>query len=148
MAYIAFTDDIGAAELRNNKPAPADRFANWVPNSLSIGDAAERDSDGQLFMFSYRGDWGVTFELRKIRMAPVAGVSMVDVADRLRRHLLRGGTCAVYTEDAAGHSYPTCGVAPGTTPQLTQTDSRVLEHTLALALINLDANPVQMVCHY
>jgi hypothetical protein len=148
VAYITFTDDIGAATLNNGKPAGANRFSNWVPNSVPVGDAAERDSDGALIMMQIRDDWGATFELRGIRAAVVAGVSMLDVADRLRRHLRRGGQCAVHCEDAADHVYATCGLAPGTTPTLAQTDRRTLEHALSLALINLAGAPTQMICHY
>lgn len=148
MAFIEFTDDIGAATLTNRKPAPANRFANWNPDSIPVGDSANRDSDDALFMFSYHDNWTASFELRGIPMAPVGGVSMVDVADRLRRHLRRGGTCAVSTEDVDGHSYATCGLAPSAMPQLVQSDSRTLEYTLSLSLVNLDVDPVQMVCHY
>lgn len=148
MAYIEFTDDIGAATLTNRKPAPGNRFDNWMPNSMSVGDSAQRDSDGAVFLFSYRVDWGATFELRHIPAAVVAGVSMLDVADRLKRHLLMGGLCAVFTEDAAARSYPTCGLASGTTPQLSQSNARTVEYDLSLALTNLAADPVQMICHY
>lgn len=148
MAYITFTDTFGAARLDNGKPGAASRFANWVPMPNPVGDAVELEGTGATVMFQLRDDFGATFEVRKIPSETVSGVSMADVAGRLRRHLMLGGTCAVYTEDASSSTYATCGLAPGTTPQLTMTDARTIEYTLALALINLAVSPVQMVCHY
>lgn len=145
---ISFTDTIGAATLSNGKTAPADRFSSWLPKSLPMGDAIERDSDGARIMFQTRDDWGVTFELRRIPSQTAGGVSMFEIADRLRRHLLMGGTCTVNTGDAGSRSYATCGLMPGTEPQLTQTDARAIEHTLSLALINLAGSPTQMICRY
>lgn len=145
---ITFTDTIGAATLNNGKPGPAARFSNWVPTSNPVGDSVEIDATGQRVMFQIRDDFGATFELRHIPSETASGVSMADVADRLRRHLLMGGTCAIYTEDAASSTYATCGLAPGSTPQLTMTDARTIEYTLALAVINLAVSPVQMICHY
>lgn len=76
------------------------------------------------------------------------GVSMLEVADRLRRHLLNGGTCSVFASDIPGSSYATCGLKPGTTPQLALTDARMMEHTMSLHLINLAGSPSQMMVRY
>lgn len=145
---ITFTDTVGAATLKNGKPSPADRFANWVPLSRDVGDSAPRMSDGAVSMFVYRTDYGCSFELRSIPVAAVSGVRLVEVADRLIKHLLRGGTCAVNTGDSASSSYATCGLMPGTTPSLVQSDAAHLEYTLSLSLINLAGSPVAMVCRY
>lgn len=142
MASLVFTDDIGSVTLTNGKPAPADRFSNWVPTSASVGDAAEREGDGAIVMLVVREDWGATFELRKIP------VTQVDLADRLSRHLKRGGTCTVNTGDSASRSYATCGLASGAKPSITQADARNQEYTLALALVNLASSPTQMICRY
>jgi hypothetical protein len=148
MASIIFTDAVGTATLTNGKPGRAAQFANWCPTTRPVGDAIERDADGARIMFQVRDDFGATFELRRIPSATIGGVSMADVADRLRAHLLRGGTCAVQTEDDASHTYATCGLAPSAEPQLTMSDARTIEFTLSLALIDLSVTPTQMVCHY
>lgn len=147
-AQISFTDAIGAAVLHNRRPAPAGRFANWTPSSAPVGPTATRQSDGALHVFRFRDDFGASFELRGIPIERVAGVSMVDVADRLIYHLRNGGTCQVETGDVLGSTYATCGLAPGSSPSLALADPRVLEYTLALSLINRAAVPVRMVCYY
>lgn len=74
--------------------------------------------------------------------------SAVEIADRLRYHLLNGGTCAVQPGDVAGSQYATCGLKPGTVPQLQLSDRRAMEFTLSLQLINLAGSPVRMMAHY
>lgn len=145
---ITFVDSIGAATLKNGKTSPADRFANWTPITTPIGDTAFRLSDQALTRFRTSTSYSASFELRYIPIAAVAGVRLVEVADRLRAHLLNGGTCAVNTGDAESSSYATCGLMPGSAPMLAQASAGPLEYTLSLALINLAASPVQMVCRY
>jgi hypothetical protein len=145
---ITFTDAIGAATLKNAKPVPGDRFANWVTMSKPIGDSANRQSDLALSMFRLTDSYGATFELTQIPVAAASGVRLVDVADRLIYWLLSGGSCAVNTGDVDGNAYASCGLMPGTTPALTMSDKRNLEYTLSLALVNLAGSPVRMVCHY
>lgn len=134
--------------LTNGKPAPGNRFANWVTQTKPIGDSAHRQSDGALSTFVYRTDYGASFDLPGIPVAAVAGERMTDYADRLIAWLLQGGAVWVETGDAAANIYGTCGLMPGTTPSLTLTDRVNLEYTLRLSLINLAASPVRMVCHY
>jgi len=145
---ISFADAFGAAVLTNGKPAPADRFGNWVPVSKPIGESASRQSDGAITMFVFRTDFGATFELAQIPVASIASIRLVDVAARLVAWLLQGGTCSVTTGDVEGHVYATCGLMPGSSPSLTMTDRRNLEYTLSLALINLAGSPAPMVCHW
>lgn len=76
------------------------------------------------------------------------GVSMSEIADRLRFHLMNGGTCTVYTNDLDASSYATCGLKPGTVPQLALTDRRTMEFTLSLHLINLAGSPTRMIAVY
>jgi hypothetical protein len=145
---ITFTDTVGAATLKNGKAAPADRFANWVPMSRPVGDAAYRLSDGAMTRVLLRTDYGASFELRGIPIATVGGIRLVEIADRLVLHLLKGGTCAVNTGDASSSAYATCGLMPGSTPSLTQSRPDLLEYALSLSLINLAGSPVAMVCRY
>lgn len=145
---ITFTDTVGAATLKNGKPAPGDRFSNWVPMSRPVGDVAYRLSDGAMTRVLIRTDYGASFEVRGIPIALVGGVRLVEIADRLILHLLKGGTCAVLTGDASASSYTTCGLMPGTSPSLVQSRAELLEYSLSLSLINLAVSPVAMVCRY
>lgn len=66
MARILFTDGIGTAQLDNAKIGPGARFGNWTPMTRPIGDSANRDSDGALYMMKRRTDYGASFELAAI----------------------------------------------------------------------------------
>jgi hypothetical protein len=143
---IDFTDATGAATLTNGKTFPGDRFANWTPFINPVGDAAARLSDGALTMFRTRTDYGASFD---VPMIPSTGASSaLTVAMRLVAHLMSGGQCSVTTGDAAASVYATCGLRPGTMPDLKLTDKRTIEYTLSLSLINLAGSPVAMVCRY
>jgi hypothetical protein len=145
MAYITFNDG-AAAQLDNGLRAVAagvgSRFASWIPTSIPVGAAATALGTGARVFWQFRTDYGATFEVQNIPLASVA------IADRLRAHLLRGGTCAVYTEDAAARTYTTCGIFPESTPELSLTDGGLFLYSLSLSLINLAPSPVAMRCEY
>lgn len=145
---IQFTDGIGAATLNNGKPSPGDRFSGWAPKTLPYGESVNRQSDHALMLFKLGTQYGCTFALTQIPVATTGGQRLVDLADRLIAWLLSGGTCTVNTGDVESNSYATCGLMPGTTPELALSDKVNLEYTLTLALINLAGSPVRMVCHY
>jgi hypothetical protein len=146
MAYITFDDGSGTILLRNTRLTPGDRFANWIPaNYRPFGGGAHTLADETRHVFTLRTDYGASFEVRGLGMGNLANGSL-DYAERLMAHLLNGGTCAVYPQDTPAASYTNCGLAPGTTPTLTQTDARALEYTLSLAVLNLDG--AAMTCHY
>lgn len=145
---ISFTDTVGAATLSNGKPGNGQRFANWVPVPTPIGPMGMRASDGAITRILLRAQYGCSFELRHIPIKAVSGVRLVEVAARLRYHLMNGGTCAVATGDASSSTYATCGLMPGTEPTLVQANPRTLEYTLSLSLVNLAGSPVAMICRY
>jgi len=145
MAYITFNDGAAAQldnGLRNTAAGVGSRFTGWVPVTVPVGPARANLGTGAITMFRFRTDFGATFSLQEIPL------TMVSVADRLRAHLLNGGTCAVFTEDATARSYATCGLMPETQPELTQEDAGGFLYTLSLSLINLAASPIQMRCEY
>lgn len=148
MASITFTDGIGSATLTNGKPAPGDRFANWVEKPVPFGDSARRQSDGLLTKLRLRDDFGCSFDLTQIPVATTGGQRLVDIAARLVYWLQNGGTCAVNTADNESNSYATCALMDGTTPSLVLSDKRNLEYTLTLSLVNVAGSPARMVCHY
>lgn len=145
MAYITFNDGTAAQldnGLRTVGGGAGARFSNWVPVTVPIGPQRTNLGTGAITQFRFRTDFGATFELRDIPL------SMVSVADRLRAHLLNGGTCAVYTEDATARTYATCGLMPESSPELSVQDAGGFLYTLGLSLINLASSPVQMRCEY
>lgn len=76
------------------------------------------------------------------------GTSLLDIAVRLRRHLINGGQCALSTADALGTAYPTLGLKHGTVPQIALTDRRTMEYTFSAQLVNLAASPVAMSAYF
>lgn len=144
MGSVAFTDSIGAATFTNGLEAIAagvgSRFASWTPWTMPIGPNAHALGTGARYQYTFRTDYGATFEIREI---PATGHA---IALRLIRHLKGGGTCSVATGDGV-HAYATCGLAPGFEPALSMTDSRNIRYSLALSLINLGA-AADMLCEY
>lgn len=118
-------------------------------NELSISPAATTAETGNLYTGGFQAEDNTSpTDYLYTTTATAVNVALSDIADRLRFHLRNGGTCAVQTSDAAASAYATCSIAPGAVPQLTLTDKRALEYTLALPLLNTAGSPVQMVCRY
>ena len=144
MASITFNDG-AAATLDNGLTAIASgvgsRFANWTPFTRKHGAAATSLATGARSMFTFRTEYGATFELRDIPN------TTLPVVLRLKRHLEGGGTCTVNTGDGAAHSYATCGLAPDSAVGLSLADPANLLYTLSLSLINLGAAS-DMLCEY
>jgi hypothetical protein len=149
-ASIAFTDSVGAATLVNNFPGTrAERFTSWTPMTRPIGDGATTLATGSLTFFEQRTDFGASFDLVGIPVkAASGGTNLVAIADRLIAHLMRGGTCNVTTGDSLASVYATCGLWPGSSPSLSQSDKTFLEYTLSLQLLNVAVSPVRMDCVY
>lgn len=145
MAKITFTDDVGTATLQSAQPAPANRFRNWVPITRPIGTSLPRQSDGHLYTFTTRIQYGASFELHGISGIGVG--SMVEIADRLRYWLMAGGECHVYTEDYAGDQYD-CTLMPDSQIQIRLEDSALLEYMMSLSLINIADPSFRMVARY
>jgi hypothetical protein len=144
MASISFNDGV-AATLDNGLTAiaggAASRFANWTPFTRRVGPSATSLATGARTMFTFRTDYGASFEMREI---PASAMSVVL---RLKRHLENGGTVTVTTGDSAARTYATCGLAPDAALGLTMTDPVQLTYTLSIALINLGAAS-DMLCEY
>lgn len=145
MASISFNDGT-ALVLDNGLTSVASgvgsRFANWVPITVPYGPSRDALGTGQRYMFKFRTDYGASFEIREI---PIANAY---IADRLRTHLLNGGTCAVTTGDSSSRTYATCGLMPGTTPEISQQNPNDITFSMRLSLIDLSASPQQMRCEY
>jgi len=144
VASITFNDG-AAATLDNGLTAiaagVASRFSSWLPFTRRVGAAATNLATGARAMFTFRVEYGATFELREIP------ASALLVCLRLKRHLENGGTCTVTTGDTAARSYATCGLAPDAGVGLTVADSAQPTYTLSLSLINLGAAS-DMLCEY
>jgi hypothetical protein len=97
---------------------------------------------GQLYAFTFRSDYLVTFELAQIPVASLATML------RLQRHLTSGGTVSVNTGDASAHVYATCCLQKGGDPRPKLTDRKNMEYTMSFALRNVAGSPVDMICQY
>ena len=139
MASLAFTDGTGSATLSNGLSAPADRFANWTPDASPEGVRTPTLGEGITHQWLFRTDYLVALEL------PHIPASSLDVAVRLKLHLLGGGTCTVTTGDTSSRTY-TARVAPGTTPEVVFSDRKRLRYTFRCALKNTSA--AVMLCTY
>jgi hypothetical protein len=135
---IAFTDAIGAAVLTNGKPWPASRFRNWRPDSVIVGPRGTMLGSGDVAAFQFRRDYVTTFELDKLEP------STLETFDRLKAHLIGGGSCTVTTGDNAERVY-TCKLKPGTEPSTTY-DAGKVRYTAKLDLKNTAAE--FMTCDY
>jgi hypothetical protein len=143
MASITFNDGTSAT-LDNGLTGVAagvgSRFASWTPFTRRIGERAVTLATGASFAFTFRIDYGATFELRDLPN------TTQSVALRLIRHLQGGGTCTVTTDDAAARVYTTCGIDPEGDVSLAFQDAAYLTYTMSLSLINLSG--ADMLCQY
>lgn len=143
MASITFNDGTSAT-LDNGLTGVASgvgsRFASWTPFTRRIGERAVTLATGASFAFTFRIDYGATFELRDLPN------TTQSVALRLIRHLQGGGTCTVTTGDAAARVYTTCGIDPEGDVSLAFQDAAYLTYTMSLSLINLSG--ADMLCQY
>lgn len=146
MAYITFTDSVGAAQLDNGLRSVSggvgSRFSGWLTQQYPVGAREVSLGTGMTYMFRFRTDYSASFSIEHIPS------TSLDVVARLVSHLLQGGTCSVYTEDSAARSYVTCGLAPGADPQVSMEDRNDMWYRLDLTLINLAASPTSMLCQY
>ncbi len=140
---ITFNDG-SAGTLDNGKNAPGDRFADWTPRQVAVGESSNPQASAQRTMFRFRTDWATRFSLP---MIPSAGASSkLTVATRLVAHLNNGGSCTVNTGDAASSSYTMVAAAGVTIAEPRLTDKALMEYTLDLDLASTgSAIPV---CRY
>lgn len=142
MASIQFTDSGGAVTLQSAWPAPANRFASWLPFARPIGEGAHELGTGKRHQFRHRTDYGAEFEIRGVANTDV------DLALRLEAHLTSGGTVQVNTGDASSRVYMTCCLAPDGAFELSGPDPVTLEYTVRVTLLNIVASPSAMLCEY
>lgn len=143
MASITFNDGTSAT-LDNGLTATAggvgSRFASWTPFTRRVGETATALGTGARYSFTFRIDYGATFEMRDLPN------TTQSVALRLIRHLQGGGTCTVTTDDAAARTYTNCTLDPQGDVSLKFQDPQFLTYTMAFALINLSG--ADMLCQY
>lgn len=160
MAYVRFNDGVqcdvggwprgitGSPPTAPGSPTTVQRlgsrFAGWTPFDLPRQDVAETMATAALIVFDRANEIpGATFRIPMIR----ADATGQDSCQRLLRHLRRGGTVAVNTEDRSDRSYATCGLTPGSQPSLVRSDDGHF-YELALSLVNLAASPPRLLCDY
>jgi len=143
MASITFNDGTSATldnGLTSTAAGVGSRFASWVPFTRRIGERAVTLATGASYTFTFRIDYGATFQMRDLPNTTQA------TALRLIRHLQGGGTCTVTTGDAASRTYTNCAIDPEGDVTLAFQDATFLTYTLSLALINLSG--ADMLCQY
>lgn len=137
---LVFTDSGGLVTLTNGKTAPADRFSGWTPVPDVVKAESQSMATGQPYPFVFSTRYVASFTLPKIPRTSQANVI------RLIAWLESGGVVTVNTGDAASRQYTSCYLAAGTHPQFTMTDSRFIEYSLTLTLINTAG--AAMLCQY
>lgn len=144
MASITFTDGTGTATLDNGLTSTAagvgSRFASWTPFTRRVGESATALGTGARYSFTFRIDYGATFEMRDIPN------SNQSVALRLIRHLQGGGTCTVTTGDTASRTYSQASLDPEGDVTLEFQDAQFLTYRMTFSLINLAG--ADMLCTY
>lgn len=134
MASITFDDGSGNQTISSAWPAPANRFGNWIPKPLTIGERATAVGDGRRYQWSHRIDYGASFELPGIARSSEA------VLQLFKLHADAGGIFTVTTADTESNVYSECAMAPGALVEFVL-DRRTLEFTLVLDVINVAAAP-------
>lgn len=137
MASVTFDDGSGDQTISSAWAAPANRFGNWIPRPVKIGERATALGDGVRYQWSHRTDYGASFEL------PGIARSQEAVLQAFKLWADAGGTFTVTTADTESNTYATCGMAPGAMVELLW-DRRTGEYTLVLDVINVAASPVAM----
>lgn len=143
MASITFNDGTSATldnGLTSTAGGVGSRFASWVPFTRRIGERATALASGTPYSFTFRIDYGATFEMRDI---PTTNQSTIL---RLIRHLQGGGVCTVTTGDTSSRTYNNCAIDPEGDIRLAFQDPTFLTYSLSLALINLSG--ADMLCTY
>lgn len=143
MASITFNDGTSAT-LDNGTTGVAggvgSRFASWTPFTRRVGERAVTLATGASFDFTFRIDYGATFQMRDIPNVNT------PIALRLLRHLQGGGTCTVTTGDADNRVYTTCSIDPNGDVTLEFQDATFLTYSMSFSLINLGG--ADMLCRY
>lgn len=143
MASITFNDGTSATldnGLTSTAGGVGSRFASWTPFTRRVGERAVTLATGASFDFTFRIDYGATFQMRDLPN------STQSVALRLIRHLQGGGTCTVTTGDAASRVYTTCSIDPNGDVTLEFQDATFLTYSMSFSLINLGG--ADMLCLY
>jgi hypothetical protein len=140
-AIVTWTDSVGAATLSLWAPGVGTRVCAYVPRTDPIGQGRTLLATGARRMWVYRTDYTASVELR---LLPVSALPLVN---RLRAHLLNGGTIALDTGDGT-HTYATLGLAPESDADLRLADPRQRRYTLSFRVLNLAASPTDVVVDY
>lgn len=129
------TTSVTAANTNNLQVGPADHTQNSPTGNVYAGGFQAEDATSPTpYLYT--------------TTAARSGVSMADIADRLRYHLLNGGTCTIYPSDGVTNSWATVGLKPGTEPTLVLADRRAMEFTFSAHLVHKAASPSRLSVYY
>jgi hypothetical protein len=106
VAYFAWNDG-APGSLVSSFPAPGNRFQNALPTCVVVGARHHTLGDGAPHVYDYRTDYFCSLELPGVAPAALANALW------LQRHLRRGGSVDVYTQNAAATVYNAATLAEG-----------------------------------
>lgn len=138
-ASIEFTESGGILRaLVSSRPGPSGHLSGFVPDAEPMGPSRPTLATGELHRWTFRTDYRATFAI------PGIGPEQLETAQKLRIHLLNGGTATLRTDDAADRSY-TIRLAPESVPSISGPDERY-EYTFQMTALNTAASP--LLCNY
>ena len=137
---VGFTDGSGAVTLNNGKPVPGDRFTAWTPEGGPVGPRAHALADGAPYVYAYRTQYLVTFQL--------VGIPNSKMSDMLRcqRWLRAGNSVTLTTGDASSRTY-TATLGPEGDVTLERSDAGLLEYTMTFTRLR-NTSAADMLCLY
>jgi hypothetical protein len=143
MASITFTDGTGTATLNSGWPSPANRFRSYTPDVAPKQDVAHGLGTGRRYAWDYAADiYTATLELPGIVRTDL------DIALRLKAHLLSGGLVTLTTNDASSNVYTNVGLAEGSEVTIELEDRAMIEYTFKATFVSQAATPVMLLCEY
>ncbi len=137
MAAIGFNDTTGYVGLRGVFPGALGRFRNFSPTTDPVGSSVVSLGTGRTTLWEYRNEHVVSLELPYLSPRVYDGESGTARAQRLIRHLLRGGGVDVLVEDDVSTAPVVSWLKSGTTPTLTLDNRQDMLYTLSVTLFNL-----------
>lgn len=142
MASIDFTDGTGSASLACSWPTPANRFRSYAPDVADKQDVAHGLGTGRRHVYTYADIYTAAIELPGILK------SDLDIAVRLKKHLLAGGLVTLTSDDGNSTSYTDCALAEGSDVTIELEDRQMLEYVVRATFVSQDSPPVPLLFEY
>ena len=106
----------GGNTLESPRPDPANRFFDWEPDVVVIGQRRTAASDAEQYLVKFRTDYIVRVTIR--HLTP----SLLTDALALKKWLIEGGEVTLTTDDAVGATFDELTLRQETEPEITNED--------------------------